>query len=252
MLECIQKNVDIFAWSAAEMPGVDADVACHRLNLDPGTRPVQQKKRSTADKLAEPIREEVAKLLKAGFVSEIQYPGWVSNVVMVKKGDGRWRLCIDFSLLNKACPKDCYPLPRIDALVDSAVGFSVMSFLDAFSGYHQIRMHPPDIKDVSFITGDGCYCYKMMPFGLKNAGATYQKMMDRVFKEQRGRNLEVYVDDLMIKSRDVDSHLRDLEETFTTLRRYKMRLNPLSVFSGLAGEVLGASPHPRGGRAESR
>ncbi|KAK8918456.1 hypothetical protein KSP39_PZI021234 [Platanthera zijinensis] len=102
---------------------------------------------------------------------------------MVKKSGGGWRLCIDFSMLNKACPKDCYPLPQIDALVDSAVGFPVMSFLDAFSGYHQIRMHPPDCRDVSFITSDGCYSYKMMPFGLKNAGATYQRMMDQVFKE---------------------------------------------------------------------
>ncbi|KAK8923593.1 hypothetical protein KSP39_PZI019849 [Platanthera zijinensis] len=240
MLECIQKNEDVFAWSAAEMPGIDADVVCHRLNLHPEARPIQQKRRSVTDKLAEPIREEVAKLLKAGFVSEIQYPGWVSNVVMVKKGDGRWRMCVDFSLLNKSCPKDCYPLPRIDALVDSAVGFSVMSFLDAFSGYHQIRMHPPDIKNVSFITGDGCYCYKMMPFGLKNAGATYQKMMDRVFQGQRGRNLEVYVDDLMVKSREVDSHLQDLEETFGTLRKYKMRLNPLKcIFGASKGKFLG-------------
>ncbi|KAK8955117.1 hypothetical protein KSP39_PZI001888 [Platanthera zijinensis] len=247
MLECIQKNVDVFAWSATEMPGIDANVACDRLNLNPEARPIQQKKRSTADKLAEPIREEVAKLLKADFVSEIQYPGWVSNVVMVKKGDGRWRMCIDFSLLNKSCPKDCYHLPWIDALVDSAVGFPVMSFLDAFSGYHQIRMHPPDIKDVSFITGDRCYCYKMMPFGLKNAGATFQKMMDRVFREQKGRNLEVYVDDLMIKSPDVDSHLQDLEETFATLRRYKMRLNPLKcVFGASRGKFLGHLLTPAG------
>ncbi|KAK8918768.1 hypothetical protein KSP39_PZI021391 [Platanthera zijinensis] len=247
MLECVQKNVDIFAWSAAEMPGIDSNIACHRLNLDPKAPPIRQKKRPVADKLAEPIREEVAKLLKAGFVSEIQYPGWVSNVVMVKKGDGRWRMCIDFSLLNKSCPKDCYPLPRIDALVDSAVGFPLMSFLDAFSGYHQIRIHPPDVKDVSFITGDGCYCYKMMPFGLKNAGATYQRMMDRVFQGQKGRNLEVYVDDLMVKSPDLDSHLRDLEETFATLRGCKMRLNPLKcTFGSGRGKFLGHLLTPAG------
>ncbi|KAK8924197.1 hypothetical protein KSP39_PZI019370 [Platanthera zijinensis] len=247
MLECVQKNVDIFAWSAAEMPGIDSNIACHRLNLDPEAPPIRQKKRPVADKLAEPIREEVAKLLKAGFVSEIQYPGWVSNVVMVKKGDGRWRMCIDFSLLNKSCPKDCYPLPRIDALVDSAVGFPLMSFLDAFSGYHQIRMHPPDVKDVSFITGDGCYSYKMMPFGLKNAGATYQRMMDRVFQGQKGRNLEVYVDDLMVKSPDLDSHLRDLEETFATLRGCQMRLNPLKcTFGSGRGKFLGHLLTPAG------
>ncbi|KAK8957359.1 hypothetical protein KSP39_PZI001154 [Platanthera zijinensis] len=240
MRACIQSNVDIFAWRATDMPGINADVACHRLNLDPRARRIRQKMRAIATKLEAPIREEVKKLLDAGFISEIQYPGWISNVVMVKKGGGKWRMCIDFSLLNKSCPKDCYPLPRIDALVDSAVGFSLMSFLDAFSGYHHIRMHPPDVKDVSFITREGCFSYKMMPFGLKNAGATYQRMMDRIFRDQRGRNLEVYVDDLMVKSKCVDSHLRDLEETFATLRRFKMRLNPLKcVFGASRGKFLG-------------
>ncbi|KAK8944975.1 hypothetical protein KSP39_PZI008322 [Platanthera zijinensis] len=150
---CVQENIDVFAWSAADMPGVDADVACHRLNLDPKVRPIQQKKRAIASKMARPIREEVEKLLQEGFISANRYLEWVSNVVMVKKGEGKWRMCIDFSLLNKACPKDCYPLPRIDALVDSAICFSLMSLLDAFSGYHQIRMHPPDVKDVTFRHG---------------------------------------------------------------------------------------------------
>ncbi|KAK8934446.1 hypothetical protein KSP39_PZI014383 [Platanthera zijinensis] len=245
--KCVQENIDIFAWSAADMPGIDADVACHRLNLDPKVRPIQQKKRAIASRMAKPIREEVEKLLQAGFISANKYPGWVSNVVMVKKGEGKWRMCIDFSLLNKACPKDCYPLPRIDALVDSAVGFSLMSFLDAFSGYHQIRMHPPDIKDVTFITEDGCFSYNMMPFGLKNAGETYQRMMDRIFREQKGRNLEVYVDDLMIKSQDLKSHIADLEETFATVRKYKMRLNPLKcVFEASRGKFLGHLLTPSG------
>ncbi|KAK8923898.1 hypothetical protein KSP39_PZI019097 [Platanthera zijinensis] len=167
------------------MSGIDPDVACHHLNVDPNFTPVQQKKRDATTKLADLIREEVSKLLKANFIREIQYPTWISNVVMVKKPGGKWRMCVDFTCLNKACPKDFYPLPRIDSLVDSAVGYSFMSFLDAFSGYHQIRMHKPDIAHTSFITNDGCYCYLVMPFGLKNAGATYQRMMDHVFKEQK-------------------------------------------------------------------
>ncbi|KAK8956542.1 hypothetical protein KSP39_PZI001118 [Platanthera zijinensis] len=210
LISCLLENLDVFAWSAEDMPGVDPDVACHHLNVDPAAKPVQQKKRDVAVKLAEPIREEVAKLLKARFIQEIQYPEWVSNVVMVKKPGGKWRMCVDFTRLNKACPKDFYPLPRIDLLVDSAVGYPFMSFLDAFSGYHQIRMHKPDIPCTSFITNDGCYCYLVMPFGLKNAGATYQRMMDQVFKEQKSRNLEVYVDDLLIKSRSLPQHLVDL------------------------------------------
>jgi len=89
-------------------------------------------------------------------------------------------MCVDFADLNKACPKDSYPLPSIDALVDSASGCKLLSFLDAFSGYNQIKMHPMDEEKTAFMTGRSCYCYKVMPFGLKNAGATYQRLMDKV------------------------------------------------------------------------
>ncbi|KAK8956708.1 hypothetical protein KSP39_PZI001094 [Platanthera zijinensis] len=166
---------------------------------------------------------------------------------MVKKPGRKWRMCVDFTRLNKACPKDFYPLPRIDLLVDSAVGYPFMSFLDAFSGYHQIRMHKPDIPRTSFITNDGCYCYLVMPFGLKNAGATYQRMMDHVFKEQKSRNLEVYVDDLLIKSRSLPQHLTDLAETFSTLRGHKIKLNPLKcIFGASKGKFLGHLLTPEG------
>ncbi|KAK8916849.1 hypothetical protein KSP39_PZI022199 [Platanthera zijinensis] len=247
LISCLLKNLDVFAWSAEDMPGVDPDVACHHLNVDPAAKPVQQKKRDVTVKLAELIREEVAKLLKARFIQEIQYPEWISNVVMVKKPGGKWRMCVDFTRLNKACPKDFYPLPRIDLLVDSAVGYPFMSFLDAFSGYHQIRMHKPDIPRTLFITNDGCYCYLVMPFGLKNAGATYQRMMDHVFKEQKSRNLEVYVDDLLIKSRSLPQHLIDLAETFSTLRGFKIKLNPLKcIFGASKGKFLGHLLTPEG------
>ncbi|KAK8928408.1 hypothetical protein KSP39_PZI017378 [Platanthera zijinensis] len=144
--KCVQENIDIFAWSAADMPGIDADVACHR----------QQKKRAIASRMTKPIREEVEKLLQAGFISANKYPGW-------------------------------------------------------------------------------------------NAGAIYQRMMDRIFREQKGRNLEVYVDDLMIKSQDLKSHIADLEETFATVRKYKMRLNPLKcVFGASRGKFLGHLLTPSG------
>ncbi|KAK8914358.1 hypothetical protein KSP39_PZI023487 [Platanthera zijinensis] len=110
LISCLLGNLDVFAWSAEDMPGVDPDVACHHLNVDPAAKPVQQKKRDVAVKLAEPIREEVAKLLKARFVQEIQYPEWVSNVVMVKKPGGKWRMCVDFTRLNKAWPERFLPL----------------------------------------------------------------------------------------------------------------------------------------------
>ena len=111
-------------------------------------------------------------------------------------------MCVDFTDLNKACPKDSYPLPRIDQLVDSTMGHKLLSFMDAFSGYNQIRMDEADQKNTSFVTNQGLFCYKVMPFGLKNAGATYQRLVNHMFHSQIRRNVEVYVDDMLVKSQD--------------------------------------------------
>uniref|UniRef100_A0A2N9HH57 Integrase catalytic domain-containing protein n=1 Tax=Fagus sylvatica TaxID=28930 RepID=A0A2N9HH57_FAGSY len=145
------------------------------------------------------IMEEVDKLLAANFIREVFYPDWLANVVMVKKSTGKWRMCVDFTDLNKACPKDSFPLPRIDQLVDSTAGHKLLTFMDAFSGYNQIVMDESDQEKTSFITSRGLFCYKVMPFGLKNAGATYQRLMNRMFHDQIGRNVEVYVDDMLGK-----------------------------------------------------
>ncbi|PKA53748.1 RNA-directed DNA polymerase like [Apostasia shenzhenica] len=145
-------------------------------------------------------------------------------------------MCVDFRSLNQACPKDTYPLPRIDVMVDRTVRYEVMSFLDAFSGYHQIWMAKGDEEKTAFITDYGTYCYRVMPFGLKNAGATYQRMIDTVFKNQRGKNLEAYVDDILVKSRTLTEHLYDLWETLDTLRRYNLKLNPAKCTFGAASE----------------
>ena len=163
------------------------------------------------------IKEEVQKLTLAKFIWEVYYPDWLANVVMVKKANGKWRMCVDFTDLNKACPKDSYPLPRIDQLVDSTTGHRLLSFMDAFSGYNQIRMDEADQEKTSFVTSQGLFCYKVMPFGLKNAGATYQNLVNHMFRPQIGRNVEVYVDNMLVKSQDEGSHLDDLQETFDTL-----------------------------------
>ncbi|XP_021853697.2 uncharacterized protein [Spinacia oleracea] len=166
---------------------------------------------------------------------------------MVKKSSGAWRMCVDFTNLNRACPKDCYPLPRIDKLVDSTSGHALLSFLDAFSGYHQISLAKTDRKKAAFITDGGVYNYKAMPFGLKNAGTTYQKLVDRVFAEQKGRNIEVYVDDSIVKSREAADHIEDLRETFANLRKYQMKLNPKKcVFGVKSGKFLGFLVSERG------
>ena len=137
-----------------------------------------------------------------------------------------WRMCVDFTDLNKTSPKDSYPLPRIDQLVDSTASHRLLSFMDAFSGYDQIKMDETDQEKTSFLTSQGLFCYKMMPFGLKNAGETYQKLVNHMFHPQIGRNVEVYVDDMLVKSLDEERHLDNLHETFDTLRRHQMKLNP--------------------------
>ena len=108
-------------------------------------------------------------MLDAGFVAEVRYPEWLENPVVIKKKNGKWRICVDFTDLNKACPKDSYPLPHIDRLVESTAGNELQTFMDAFSGYNQIMMHTDDGEKTAFITDRGTYCYKVMPFGLKNA-----------------------------------------------------------------------------------
>ena len=150
--EVISRHLDAFAWSASDMPGIDPDFLCHHLSMDATVRPVRQRRRKFNEERQLVVREETQKLLRAGHIREIQYPEWLANVVLVKKANGKWRMCVEFTDLNKVCPKDSYPLPSIDALVDRASGCKVLSFLDAFSGYNQIKMHPRDESKTAFMT----------------------------------------------------------------------------------------------------
>ncbi|GJR37270.1 hypothetical protein Tco_1212954 [Tanacetum coccineum] len=131
----LKQNLDIFAWKPADMTGVPRNIAEHRLNIREGYSPVRQKKRGQAPERNKVIQEEVEKLVDAGIMKEVHYHSWLSNPVMVKKHDGTWRMCVDFKDLNNACPKDCYPLPKIDWKVESLCGYSFKCFLDAYKGY---------------------------------------------------------------------------------------------------------------------
>ena len=142
----------------------------------------------------------------------VHYPKWLANVILVKKANGKWRMCMDFTDLNRACLKDSFLLPRIDQLMDSTVGHKLLTFMDTFSGYNQIRMAEEDQEKASFIMSQGLYYYKVMPFGLKNAGSTYQRLVNKMFSKQIGKNMEVYVDDMLVKSREELTHLDDLKE----------------------------------------
>jgi hypothetical protein len=152
------------------MPGIPREVIEHKLGIDPAFKPIKQKERIYTPERRETIRVEVNKLLEAGFIRPVYFPSWLANLVLVKKSDGSWRMCIDYMILNKACPKDEYPLPHIYQIMDSTVTCELLSFLDAYLGYHQISLATDDEEKTSFVTLFGIFCYTKMAFGLKNGG----------------------------------------------------------------------------------
>ena len=144
LIHFLKQNKDVFAWRQEDMGGIDLVIIAHKLNVSPSFKPVKQKKRSFTLERQKVINEEVGKLLKAGAIREVEYPKWLANVVLVKKANGKWRLCIDFTDVNRACPKGSFPLPRINLIVDATVGHELLSFINAFSGYNHISMDPDD------------------------------------------------------------------------------------------------------------
>ncbi|GAU47368.1 hypothetical protein TSUD_403710 [Trifolium subterraneum] len=239
----------------AERRKIVNDQCCNFLDLDPRDfnreedewrpRPAEEVKEiqigaEPGERTKRAIEEETQKLANAKFIREVKYPTWLANVVMVKKASGKWRMCTDYTDLNKVCPKDAYPLPSIDQLVDNASGYGLLSFMDAYSGYNQIRMHPEDEEKTAFMTDRANFCYKVMPFGLKNAGATYQRLMDKVFKYEIGKTIEVYVDDMVVKSAREEDHQSSLSKVFRLLRKHDIKLNPEKCSFGVqAGKFLG-------------
>jgi hypothetical protein len=193
---------------------------------------VQQRLRRFDEERRRAIGAELRKLLEAGFIKEVFHPTWLANPVLVKKKNGKRRMCIDYTSLNKACPKVPFPLPRIDQIVDSTAGCELLCFLNAYSGYHQIKMKESGQLATSFITPFGMFCYVTMPFGLRNAGATYQRCMQHVFGDHIGRTVEAYVDDIVVKTRKADDLVGDLGIAFSCLRANGVKLNPENLSLG--------------------
>ena len=177
---------------------------------------------------------------QTGAIKEVFYPKWLADTVVVEKKNGKWRACVDFTDLNKACPKDPFHMPRINQLVDATVGHPQMGFLDAFQGYHQIPLVLDDQEMTTFVTSIGNYHYKVMPFGLKNVEATYQRMMTRMFEPQLGKNIEIYRDDMVVKSKAEFEYVNDLENIFGILKRHKLRHKASKFSFGVrSGKFLG-------------
>jgi hypothetical protein len=240
LLRFLFNNKDVFAWTTNDLCGVNRDVIEHSLNVDPSFRPRKQRLRKMSEDKAEGAQNEVKRLLSAGVIREVTYPEWLANNVMVKKANRKWRMCIDFTDLNKACLKDEFPLPRIDSLVDAAASSELISLLDCYLGYQQIWMKKEDEPKTSFITSSGTYCYLRMPEGLKNAGGSFSRMTAKVLHSQIGRNVLTYIDDMIVKSKKQENHIANLQETFANFRQAGLKLNPEKcVFGVKKGKFLG-------------
>ncbi|KAK9951373.1 hypothetical protein M0R45_006820 [Rubus argutus] len=199
------------------MPRLDPKLVCHTLNVESEAKPVVQSRRNYHPNDEMQIKQEIEKLLASGFIKPIKHPTWLANIVLVKKKNGQVRVCIDFRDLNKACPKDEFPLPNMDILIDSTSGQGMLSFMD------------------------------VMPFGLKNAGATYQRAMTAIFHDMMGREVEDYVNHLVVKSKTRGEHWSTLRKVLSRCRLYNMRMNPKKCSFGVSsGKFLGFIVHRRG------
>jgi hypothetical protein len=222
------------------MLGVHRELAKHSLDVSKTAKPIKKKLRRFVKDRKEVIRVEILKLLAAGFIRECKNLVWLTKPVLVPKKTGQWRMCIDYTDLNCHCPKDPFPLPRIDQVVDSTAESALLCFLDCYSGYHQIALKVSDQDKMAFITPDGIYCYTTMTFGLKNAGATYQKAIQKYLESQIGKNVEAYVDDVVVNTTNEDDLITDLTQTFANLRHYRWKLNPEKCIFGVpSGKLLG-------------
>ena len=234
LVALLKKYVDVFAWTYDKMLGLDPRLVVHSFNIDLGVKLVVQPARVFHTDVKAQITQEVKKLLAAGFIKPIQHPRWLSNIVPMKKKNDQIRCCMDFRNLNKAYPKDEFPLPNVHLLVDSTARSSMFSFMDGYSRYNQIRMAAKDVEKAAFKTPIGNFYYTVIPFGLKIAGATYQRTMTTIFHDMMRKEMEDCVDDIVIKSKTRVGHFQILEQVFERCRKYKLCMNPIKCAFGVS------------------
>jgi len=254
--ECKQKLTDLlkeykdcFAWDYTEMPSLDRSIVEHRLPIKSGFWPHEQPTRRCNPNILADIKAEITKLIEAKFIRQCRYAEWISNVVPVYKENWKLRVCIDFRNLNKATSMDGYPMPVVDFLVDAAAGHRIISFMDGNAGYNQIFMAEEDIPKTAFRCPGHVRLFEwiVMTFGLKNAGATYQRAMNFIFHEFIGKLVEIYIDDAVVKSGDFTKHLADLRKVLECIRKHGLKMNPNKCAFGVStGQFLGFMVHQRG------
>ncbi|KAG9458339.1 hypothetical protein H6P81_002847 [Aristolochia fimbriata] len=229
------------------MPCLDPKVVVLEFAVHRSLWPVKQTQRHFRPELVPEIQKEVDKLIAANFIWEVKYPSWIANIVLVKNKSGQIWVYVDFHNLKKDCPKDDFPLPITELMVDATTEHEVLSFIDGSSVYNQIRMDPKDEELTGFHMPKGIFCYKVMPFGLKNADTTYQRVMQHIFENFLHKHIECYVDDLVVKRKKQANHLLDLRAVFERLRRFQLKMNPLKCTFGVtSSKSFGFVVHHRG------
>src|SRR5919201_1337019 len=229
LVELLKEFKDCFTWDYTEMPGLDRSIVEHKLPIKPGFRPFKQPPRKIyKEEVLADVKKEVTRLIEANFIRPCRYTDWISNIVPVYKKNGKMRMCIDFRDLNKATPMDGYPMPVADVLVDAAAGHKIISFMDGNAGYNQIFMAEKDISKTAFRCPGAISLFEwvVMTFGLKNAGATYQRAMNFIYHKLIGKIVEIYIDDVVVKSEGYKEHLADLRETLKCTRKNGLKMNP--------------------------
>jgi len=228
------------------MPSLDRSIVEHRLPIKSRFQPHQQPARRCNPNILPDIKAEITNLIEAKFIRQCRYAEWISNVVPVYKKNGKLRVCIDFKNLNKATLMDGYPMPIADLLVDATAGHRIISFMDGNAGYNQIFIAEEDIPKTAFRCPGhvGLFEWIVMTFGLKNVGATYQRAMNFIFHEFIGKLVEIYIDDVVVKSGDFTKHLADLWKVLECTRKYGLKMNPNKCAFGVsAGQFLGFMVH---------
>eukprot|EP00253_Pinus_taeda_P028617 PITA_28617 len=231
---------DVFAWDYSDLKTYDTNIIQHTIPIKPNQKPFRQKLRRLNPKLLPSIEKEINRLYKSGIIVPIKFSDWISNLVPVRKKIGEIRLCIDFRNLNKVSLKNNYPLPKMDHILQRVVGASRVSLFDGYSRYNQVSVHEDDRDKTVFTTPWGTFHYAKMPFGLKNAGATFHRAMDLAFENEKDVFLMAHLDDLTVFSKSDEEHMYHLKTVFLKYRKYGLSLNPKkSLFAMEEGKLLG-------------
>jgi hypothetical protein len=239
-IELFEEYSDVFAWGYEDLKAYDTSIIQHRIPIREDQKPFRQKLRRINPKLLPLIEKEIKKMYNAKIIVPLRFSKWVSNLVPTHKKTGEIRLCIDFRNLNKDSLKDNSPLLKMDHILQRVIGSSRISLLDGFSGYNQVLVHPDDQDKTAFTTPWGTFMYVKIPFGLMNAGATFQRVMNITFVEETSKFIVVYLDDVIVFSRSDDKHLRHLRRVFEKCRMFGISLNPKKSLFGLEeGKLLG-------------